>query len=380
MRAPVLALLLCPMVAASAIAQGSGQPLDAALQSARSEQASAEAEAARLERLASQARGDADRLRAEQAAAAQAIEAAESRITTADVKLRLASELASAHRAELERQQRPVASLLAGLALMARRPPLLALADQGSTDELVKVRILLDSTLPAIRRRTRGIAAGLAEDERLQGQAKAARAELVQSRQDLVMRRHRFAELESQAQQRSLAAGGKALSVGDVAIAAAEEADRILREQSGGKSARALAEQLAAADATPARPFAPVGRPVRPPFRYQLPAAATVSGGLGAVDSSGVRSRGITLDTPSGSAVAVPADGIVRFSGPFRDFDGVVILDHGDGWLSLLVNVSSPLRPGDKVRLGDPLGRALGPIQVELSHNGQRFSPALIAG
>jgi septal ring factor EnvC (AmiA/AmiB activator) len=380
MRGALFALLLCPLLAASALAEGGVQPLDAALQSARSEQAAAEAEAARLDKLASQARSEADRLQAEQAAAAQGIEAAESRITTADARLRLAAALMTAHRAQLERQQRPVASLLAGLALMARRPPLLALADRGSTDEFVKVRILLDSTLPAIRRRTRAIAADVAEDERLRGQAAAARAELVRGRQDLVLRRDRFASLERQAEQRSLAAGGKALSVGDVAIAAREEADRLLREQSGGRSARALAEQLAAGGAIPARPFAPASEAFHPPFRYQLPAAAAVSDGLGSVDSSGVRSRGITLETPSGSQLAAPADGIVRFSGPFRDFDGVLIIDHGGGWLSLLVNVSSPLRPGQKVEFGEPLGRALGPIQVELSHNGRRFSPALIAG
>ena len=380
MRRALFALALCPLVAASALAQGGAKPLDAALASARGEQASAEAEAARLDKLAGQARGEAERLHAEQTAAAQAIEAAETRITTADAQLRLASSLMAAHRSELARQQQPVASLLAGLALMARRPPLLALAGQDSTDELVKVRILLDSTLPVIRRRTHAIAADISEDQRLQGAAAAARSELARSRQDLVLRRDRFAALERQAQQRSLAAGGKALSVGDVALAAGEDADRILGEQSGGRSARAFAQQLAAGEPPPLRPFAPVGRPDQAPFRYQLPAVAAVTDGLGAVDASGVRSRGITLETPRGSAIAAPADGTVRFSGPFRDYDGVLILDHGGGWLTVVVNLSSPLHDGQRVRLGDPIGRALGPIELELSHNGRRFSPALIAG
>jgi len=70
----------------------------------------------------------------------------------------------------------------------------------------------------------------------------------------------------------------------------------------------------------------------------------------------------------------------VRFSGPFRSHDGVVIIDHGKGWMSLIVGVASTLKPGDRVTLGDPLGRALGPIGVELSQNGRRVSPALIAG
>jgi septal ring factor EnvC (AmiA/AmiB activator) len=98
------------------------------------------------------------------------------------------------------------------------------------------------------------------------------------------------------------------------------------------------------------------------------------------VNASGVRSRGLALATARGAPISAPADGVVRFSGPFRDYDGVLIIDHGGGWMSLIVNVSSDLRPGVKVRLGEPVGRALGPLQVELSQNGRRFSPSLIAG
>jgi hypothetical protein len=48
--------------------------------------------------------------------------------------------------------------------------------------------------------------------------------------------------------------------------------------------------------------------------------------------------------------------------------------------MSLIVNVSSELHAGDKVQLGQAVGRALGPLDVELSQYGRRISPALIAG
>jgi hypothetical protein len=48
--------------------------------------------------------------------------------------------------------------------------------------------------------------------------------------------------------------------------------------------------------------------------------------------------------------------------------------------MTLLVNVASELKPGDTVSIGQPIGRALGPLGVELSQNGRRISPALIAG
>ena len=105
-----------------------------------------------------------------------------------------------------------------------------------------------------------------------------------------------------------------------------------------------------------------------------------VTEGLGAVNESGIRSRGLTLATGRGVRSTAPADGVVRFAGPFRDYDGVLIIDHGGGWISLIVNVSSTLHAGDKLHLGDGVGRALGPLLVELSQNGRRISPALIAG
>jgi septal ring factor EnvC (AmiA/AmiB activator) len=116
------------------------------------------------------------------------------------------------------------------------------------------------------------------------------------------------------------------------------------------------------------------------PFAYELPAVARLTEGLGSVDESGVRSRGVALATVRGAAVTAPAAGTVRFSGPFRDYDGVLIIDHGGGWMSLIVNVASTLRPGERVELGQPVGRALGPLLVELSQNGRRTSPALIEG
>jgi murein DD-endopeptidase MepM/ murein hydrolase activator NlpD len=163
-------------------------------------------------------------------------------------------------------------------------------------------------------------------------------------------------------------------------LAAGEDVERLRGEQASNQSVRAVASLLASDDPAPASPFVPEGNGPRPPFAYQLPAAASVTDGLASVSASGVRSRGLTLATRRGMPLTAPADGVVKFAGPFRDYDGVLIIDHGGGWLSLIVNVASTLRPGDKISRGQDIGRALGPLQVELSQNGRRISPALIAG
>lgn len=374
-------LIAIPTFAAAASAPvPRADPLSAELRRAQAEQTAAEAAAVRLERAAAGARDEAARLRADQAAAAQQIAAAEARITAAGARLRLMSAYVQSRRARLEREQRPIAALLAGLAVMAERPPLLAIADRGGTDELIKVRVLLDLTLPVIRTRTAALSAEMRRGARLEQAAGQARAELTRSRQDLLARRHRFAALERRALEAAAAAGGQALGAGDVALTAGEDIERARSALAAGRSEASLAAALAGEPAAPARPTGPEF--AAPPILldYRLPADAPVIDGLGSVDENGIRSRGMTLATGRGTPVRAPAGGTVRFSGPFRDYDGVVIIGHGGGWTSVLVNLASQLRPGTRVRPGQPLGRALGPLLVELLQNGTHRSPALIAG
>jgi septal ring factor EnvC (AmiA/AmiB activator) len=375
-------LIACPALAAGASAPvaSPADPLTIELSRARAEQAAAEAEAARLERAAGNARDEAARLRAEQAAAAQQIAASEARITAADTRVRLIASYLEARRARLQTEQQPVAALLAGLAVMADRPPLLAVADQGGTDELVKVRVLLDSTLPVIRRRTAALSAQMRQGERLVKAAEQARAELDRSRQDLLTKRRSFAALEKRALEAAASAGSQALGVGDVALSAGEDVERAQAALASGRAAASLTAALANEPPAPARPTAAEFAALRPGLRYELPATATVIDGLGSVDENGIRSRGLTMATARGTAVTAPAAGVVRFAGPFRDYDGVMIIDHGGGWTSVLINVSSQLRPGTRLRLGQQIGRAIGPLFVELSKNGTHRSPALIAG
>jgi len=379
--APLIAGLPLLLAAASAQVGPSGPQPAAELAQARAEQAAAEAQVARLQKAASQARDEATRFRVQQDAAAQTVEAAEARITAANAQMRLASAYVAAHRAQLYREQRPIASLLAGLATMAERPPLLALADRRGTDELVKVRILLDSTLPVIRGRTAQLSRQLAEGEKLEQAAIAARSEIARSRSELTAKRQQFAALERRAIDRSLAQGSEALGAGDVAIAAGEDVERLQTSEANSREALRTAAAIAAADPAPPRPTAPEGGAERlAPFSYRLPANARVTQGVGFVNQSGVQSRGLTLATVRGAPLVAPAGGIVRYAGPFRDYDGILILDHGGGWMSLIVNLASPLQRGARVALGDPIGRALGETEVELSQNGRRVSPALIAG
>ena len=366
------------LAAASAPVGVEKETVDTALQRARAEAQAAEADMHRLERAASQARGEAAKLATERQAAAAAIGASEARISAADAELSLADAHVAARAERLARRQAPLAALLAGIVSMGRRPPLLSIADDNSLTEFVRVRALLDTTLPVIRARSAALSAELAESRRLQVSAAAARRRLGDAQQELRMRQQRFAALEAKASERAAGYGAGAVGASDVLVTSSESESRLLSQAQRRRAELRLAAELGGLPAAPARPGPAQAAP--PPLAYALPVAAPLSEGFGSVGDTGIRARGVTLDAVRGTEVRAPADGTIAFAGAFRRHDGVVIIDHGHGWMTMMTGVRSERRKGERVKRGEALGRALGAVTLELSTNGRPVSAALIAG
>lgn len=365
-------------VASSAPVQHQQQPLDLALAQAEREAAAAEALRQRAERAAGEARGEAQRLRLQQLAAAQAIAAEEARISSTDAEALLLRTRLGAQRQALAKERAPVSSLLAGLAMIGRRPPLTLLAGADSPQELVKVKLLVEAIAPHIRGRSAALAARLDHGRAFEQAALAARGRAVESRAQLERRKVELAGLETRALRLAARSGTQAAGAGDMVIAREEQAMLLERQGAGGRRSLAMAAELARLGPAPQRPGAEPT--IRPPLAYRLPAAAPVREGLGNLSDSGVRSRGVTLATRRGARIAAPASGTILFAGPFKEYDGIVIIDHNAGWRSVLVNVGSAAAKGSTVGIGEPLGTALGPVEVQLQHRGKPVSAAIIAG
>lgn len=225
-------LVLLP-VAVVIAAPTSESPAPATIARSQAEYAAAQAEARRLQAMADRASDALDRLRAEQRAAAANIEATEARITLADLRLRQAAATLRSQRLALADAQRPVAALLAGVAMMGERPPVLALLDEGSIDSLVQTRILLDSTLPVIRSRSAAFAGRLASAERALACARTAQNELKASRAALDKARSEFNAIEAQLLDRTARTGAAALEASDRVLAVGEASKRAVGDYRG---------------------------------------------------------------------------------------------------------------------------------------------------
>jgi septal ring factor EnvC (AmiA/AmiB activator) len=379
MRRLVAIILPVLLAAASAPVAPATETADAALARARAEAQQATRRLESLEAEARKAGDEAARLRAQQSAAAAAIEEAEARIGESDARLRLAQAQAALAERRLAQKRAPLAALLAGLVTMGRQPPILTLADEGSVDEIVRVKALLDATMPVIRQRSAALQSELEGRRRLAAQADAARAELAKGREELTKRQQRFAALEATASERAQQLAGEAFGAGDRVLASDEALALAGSEAADRQAARQVAARLAELDFAPARPMRGDSALAPLDFAYSLPVEAPLVDGLGTVSRAGIASRGLKFATFRGAPVGVPADGEILFAAPYRGQNGIVIIDHKDGWTSLILGVASAKPRGSKVRRGEFLGRALGPLGVELRRNGVPVSPALIA-
>ncbi|MDP1911298.1 MAG: peptidoglycan DD-metalloendopeptidase family protein [Hyphomicrobium sp.] len=346
----------------------------------RAEAVQAEAEARRLSAAAGQARGDAAKSAADRLAAAAAITAAEARITEMDAGLAARDALVSANAARLAEKQAPVAALVVGLVNLGRRPPLVSLADDHDLTQMVRMRALLDVAVPRIRANSAALAAELAASRRLADDARQARQQVAMARATLAKRQQAFAALEARSLERAARLDSGALGADDRMLAASEGIATLSNQWERDQAGRRTARELASLPGAPPRPFTADSRRPAPPFAYILPIEAPVIDGLGQVSANGIRARGTTFAARAGMPILVPADGNLVFAGPYRRHDGIAIIDHGKGWMSLLVGVRPTLAKGARVARGAVLGRALGPVTLELSINGRPQSAALIAG
>lgn len=123
--------------------------------------------------------------------------------------------------------------------------------------------------------------------------------------------------------------------------------------------------------------------------RLALPVTGNIANRFGqARADSGLQWRGINILARSGAEVRAVAPGRVVFADWLRGFGNLMIVDHGDGYMSLYGNNESLLRRvGDGVRGGDPVatvgasgGSEQPGLYFELRHQGRPFDPLGWAG
>lgn len=118
--------------------------------------------------------------------------------------------------------------------------------------------------------------------------------------------------------------------------------------------------------------------------KLKLPARGELAGRFGTPrEGGGVTWKGVFIKAESGQSVRAVADGRVVFADWLRGFGNLLILDHGNGYMSLYGNNESLLKSvGENTQSGENIasvgstGGALeSGVYFELRHEGKPFDP-----
>jgi murein hydrolase activator len=350
-------IALAALLAATALAAQVAADPRARLAAARSEAAAARTRAAELDSRSRAARDQAEQARIAQAAVAARLQAAEAEIAGGEARLALAQGQLRAQEQQLAERQQPVVFLVAALQTMSRRPAAAVLVQPGSLNDLVHVRALLATMGPRIAEQTAGLRAEIDQTRRLRRDAALALALVREGRRQAATQQAQLARLELDQRRRSASLAGAARLETARAAAIAEKSralDDLVRQLERERGRAAASE-----------------RDAQPTFRF--PVIGDIARGFGERLPSGARSRGVTIAARPGAIVVAPAAGRVIYAGLFRGYGAIAIIDHGDGYTSLITGLgSNQSRVGDTVAQGSPLGRA-GPdgVGIELRRAGE---------
>lgn len=340
-----------------------------------------------------------ERLRTQIAAAALAAQESEVTLTAVEGRLAGLSAEEAVKSVELEKRRGDLAALLVALQRLARHPPeALALLPERPVDTVRTAR-LLGAVVPPIEAEAAALSREVEALAELRSSVAAERAahaaatqRLADSREQLRGLATRRAQLyrETESQRRQTAEHGQALA------RQAEDLRDLLRRLAESKAAEAKAtEDRAASQRTlQARVTDGLAGKVRrlgeARGQMALPARGRVVLSFGQTGEGGQPHRGVSIEARADAQVVAPFDGQIVFAGPFRGYGRILIIEHGEGYHTLLAGLGRiDVSPGQVVALGEPIattGNAdpggpattggAGPVlYVELRRHGQPINP-----
>lgn len=159
-----------------------------------------------------------------------------------------------------------------------------------------------------------------------------------------------------------------------------EKQEALRKEAERKESERKTAEAERQARRSAESPAAALGS-----SGLRRPASGRVAARFGQTDRSGAESRGLSIAGRAGAPVVSPASGSIMYAGPFRNFGLILIVEHGNGYHSLLAGLGRiDVSVGRHVVAGEPLGALPGPgeadgdvreLYFELRSNGRPVDP-----
>ena len=304
------------------------------------------------------------------------VQDAERGVAAADDRLTSLNAKADSLSRSLESRRAAIVEVLAALQRMGANPTPAILIRPGDMAETVRAAMVLSSLVPDLKAQAEALRRDVDDFSRTKESIAHERAGLARTAASLSLEKERLATLV-EARQQSLSSAEEALAsqqqrAADLARQAttlkeliakldAEQAER----KAAANAAHAADEQAAkeiAAKAEGARTAQPARLEPQLAFadargRLPLPVAGAILKTFGSPDGFGGIEHGVSMATLVGAVVSAPSDGSVLFSGPYRTYGQLLIINAGGGYYLLLAGMDrTNVAPGQFVLSGEPVG------------------------
>jgi septal ring factor EnvC (AmiA/AmiB activator) len=297
----------------------------------------------------------------------------ETRIGDAEARLRPLDAREQQIRSSLDSRRSEIVEVLAALQRAGRRAPPALLVRPEDALQSLRTAMLLGSVVPEMRAQADRLVGDLSELIGLRKAIGAERDQLAVDRDKLKGDQLQLASLVDERQRKQSAIEKDMDAEGARALALSRQADSlqglIAKMEQDLKSA-AKAAETASLKGTPT---ALNGKPnlgaLKDPGRLSPAIAFASAKGLFAMPVNGVKIRefggsdgvggaekGISLATRPGAQVTTPCDGWVVYSGPFRSYGQLLILNAGGGYHVLIAGMERiSVNIGQFVLTGEPV-------------------------
>jgi len=316
--------------------------------------------------------------------------------------------------AKLVGQREKFARVLMSLERLARFPPEAMIAQPTSPSDTVRSAILLRSVVPEIERRAERLRQQIVALAKSREQLNEKQADLLRNQRALAERNQNLGGLlarkkllkkqtdseQKQATNRAKKLAREAENLREL-VANLREEQRVREteaslQQDSKNEVSSVAAPGSSASATeggqtaaliPVPPPKPTGTLTGVPIsnrqgKLPFPAVGAVVARYGENNENGVTRRGIEVATRPAAQVVAPYEGQIVFVGEFRGYGQLLIIEHSEGYHSLLAGMARiDSVMGQWVLVGEPVGimesalDAEPVLYVELRRDGQPINP-----
>ena len=315
--------------------------------------------------------------------ATQKINESEGKAAETQSRLDTLTDSEAAIRRSLDGRKGVLIEVLAALQRMGRKPPPAVLAQTEDMLLAIRTSMLLGAVLPQLRAETEALTNDLQDlvtlrkniaEERvaLAGELATRKSERQRLEALIAARQKAIGEAEgalAAERARAQALAGQATSLKELIGRMEGELASARRAAEEAQKADAAREKLSAEAAAEAKTrFASL--PLRDPARLapaisfsdakgllSLPANGSVIKYYGAPSNFGGVEKGLSLATRPQAIVSSPSDGYIAFSGPWRTYGQLLIINGGGGYYVVLAGMERiDVAVGQFVLAGEPVG------------------------